>query len=296
MARKTSTGDADRFAKLLAEKTKRAAEADRLEPPPVGDPVSQLVLSMLTFNTVTERAEAAFTRLLDELVDLHELRVSHPYELVSIVGDGYPGIEDRIVRIREALFAIYDAENDLNLQSIAGKGKKEQRAYLDGLESVPPYAAAQVSLLCYGAHAMPVDERLLAALVAEGVFEAEETCAAAEGFLLRQVKAGEAMEAHLALQAWADTLPDELPERVRLTRKIDPEARDAGDPKPPAKLGPEPEPPARSDVARPAAGHPLVEARRIKAIAAAEASAKAAGSRPNRKRARAKAKPVAKSG
>ena len=99
------------------------------------------------------------------------------------------------------------------------------------------------------------------------------------------------MEAHLALQCWADTLPDELPERVTLTRKVDPERRDVGDPKPPAGLPREPEPPARAGVARPAAGHPLVEARRKKAQADAEASAKAAGSRSNRKRARAKAKP-----
>ena len=294
MAKKTSTGDADRFAKLLKEKTAAAAEADRLEAPPVGDPVSQLVLSMLTVNTTTERAEAAFTRLLDELVDLHELRVSHPYELVEVVGADHPGIEDTIPRIREALFEVYGRENDLNLQSIVGKGKKEQRAYLDSIEAVPVYAAAQVTLLCYGGHALPVDDRLLAALVGEGVFEAEETCASAEAFLLRQIKAGDAMEAHLALQCWSDTLPDELPARAVLARKVDPERRDAGDAKPPAKLPPEPEPPARSDVARPAANHPLVEARRIKAEADAEASAKAAGSRSNRKRARAKAKPVAK--
>ena len=296
MAKKTSTGDADRFAKLLEDKTAAAAAADRLDAPPVGDPVSQLVLSMLTVNTTTERAEHAFSRLLDELVDLHELRVSHPYELVEIVGEDHPGVEDTVPRIREALFTIYGNENDLNLQSIAGKGKKEQRAYLDALESVPVYAAAQVTLLCYGGHAMPVDDRLLAALVDEGVFEAGETCASAEAFLLRQVKAGDALAAHLALQCWSDTLPDRLPERAQLTRKVDPERRDAGDPQPPAKLPPEPEPPARSDVARPAPGHPLVEARRIKAEADAEASAKAAGSRSNRKRARAKAKPVAKGG
>lgn len=295
MAKKTSTGDADKFANLLATKIKDAAAADRLEAPPVGDPVSQLVLSMLTWNATTERAEAAFTSLLDERVDLHELRVSHPFELVEIVGEDYPGIEDRIVRIREALFAIYDLENDLNLQSIAGKGKKEQRAYLDALESVPVYAAAQVTLLCYGGHAMPVDERLLSALVAEGVFDESETCTSAESFLTRQIKAGDAMEAHLALQFWADSLPEGLDSRVVLTRKVNPERRDAGDPSPPAKVPAEPLPPARAHVARPAANHPLVEARRVKAEADAEAAAKAAGSRSNRKRARAKAKPVTKS-
>ena len=51
---------------------------------------------------------------------------------------------------------------------------------------------------------MPVDDRLLALLVKAGVFEADTTPADAESWLTRHIKAGDAMDAYLALQEWAD--------------------------------------------------------------------------------------------
>jgi len=78
------------------------------------------------------------------------------------------------------------------------------REYLDTLPGCPPYVAARVALLSFGAHAMPVDDRLLTLLTKAGVFEQGTTPAEAEGWLTRQVKAGDSEEAYLALQEWAD--------------------------------------------------------------------------------------------
>jgi len=172
--------------------------------PPASEPVTQLVIGMLQWEATRKQAETAFSKLMEQLVDINELRVSHDRELVGVIGQNYPRAEERIARLQEVLNAIFVREHGVALHSIASKGKKEQRAYLDSLPALPPYVAAQVTLLSYGGHALPVDEKLVSLLAQEEILEADMTPAQAESTLLRQVKAVEAVHVHMLLQAWAD--------------------------------------------------------------------------------------------
>jgi endonuclease III len=189
-----------KFTALL----KKVKSAYKGEDPPPRDPVAQLVVSFLQWNATRKQAEDAFTALMDQMIDVNDLRVSHPHELVAIIGEDYPDAGARVIRLREALHEVYVREHDIQMNSIAGKGKKEQRAYLDTLPGITPYIAAEVTLLSFGGHAMPVDEKLAALLIGEGCLDEDTEPAEAESHLARQVKAGDALEAHLALQSWAD--------------------------------------------------------------------------------------------
>jgi len=189
-----------KFASLL----KKSLAAFKGEDPPPRDPVAQLIVSFLQWNTTRHKAEDAFTALMAEMIDVNDLRVSHLHELVAVIGEDYPDAMLRIIRLRETLNEVYKREHDIQMHSVAGKGKKDQRTYLDTLSGITPYVAAQVTLLSFGGHAMPVDEKLCALLIAEGCLNAGTTPADAESHLTRQIKAGDALEAHLALQAWAD--------------------------------------------------------------------------------------------
>ena len=106
--------------------------------------------------------------------------------------------------MREALQEVFVREYAVAMKSIESKGKKEQRAYLDSMPGMVPYVAASVTLVSFGGHALPVDDKLVALLANEGVCEPDATPAEVESFLLRQVKAGDTLDAHLALQAWSD--------------------------------------------------------------------------------------------
>ncbi len=201
MAKKTPSGNVTKLNALLR---KARAAAKSVEEPPAREGAAQLTVSFLNFNATRKQAEDAFARLMNELVDLHELRVSHPHELVAIIGENYPAAYDRILRLREALQAVYQREHDVSLKKVAAKGKREQRTYLDSLPATPPYVAAAVSLLSFGAHALPVDDKLCVLMIGEGVLDEDATPADAESFLTKNLKAGDALDAHLALQAWAD--------------------------------------------------------------------------------------------
>lgn len=178
----------------------------RYELPPVQprDPVLELVYSFLIWECTTAKADLALRRLLETVVDLNELRAARISSLVNALGKTYPMGDERAERMHNALNDLFRREHALTLEKALKKGKKDGRAYLESLDGIPPYVAARASLFALGAHAVPVDSRLLSCLIAEGILEDTETIAHAQGILERYVNAAEAQEAHLLFQSWAD--------------------------------------------------------------------------------------------
>ncbi|MEM9019612.1 MAG: hypothetical protein AAGC44_03530 [Planctomycetota bacterium] len=172
--------------------------------PDAMDPIAQLVISFLLWNTTQKQAELAYDKILAQVVDLNELRVSHPHEIVAMIGVRYPNADARVRRMLESMMEVFAREHDFRMTSVKSKGKREQREYLDSLPAIPPFVAARVALLSFGAHAMPVDDKLADQLINHGIFEPGTSPAEIESWMIRQFKAGTALEAHLALQAWSD--------------------------------------------------------------------------------------------
>lgn len=198
---KTDSKQDKAFAALLKKAQsayKGPAEADAM------DPIAQLVVSFLAWNATLKQAEHAFEKIIHQVVDLNELRVSHPHEIVAMIGVRYPDADARVRRMLESMMEVFAREHDFRMTSVKSKGKREQREYLDSLPAIPPYVAARVALLSFGAHAMPVDEKLAGQLIDEGIFEEGTSPVDIESWMTRQIKAGTALEAHLALQAWSD--------------------------------------------------------------------------------------------
>lgn len=168
------------------------------------DPAIQLAMSFLTWNATQQQAEEAYGRLMEVFVDINELRVAMEYEVVELLGPTYPQGAERAARMREALQELFVREHATSMASVQSKGKKEQRAYLETLPGITPYVMSQVALLSFGAHAVPVDEKLKHLLVKEKIVDASLTPAEIEAMLLRVVKAADALETHQLLQAWSD--------------------------------------------------------------------------------------------
>ena len=183
---------------------KKVQKKYQVEEIPPRDAVAQMIVGFLQWEATREKAEDAFGKLMEAMVDVNELRVTHNHMLVDLIGKEYPFAEERIIRLREALNAVYAIEHAVVMKSIDGKGKKEQKAYLEALPAVPAYVQSYLMLTCFAGHAMPVDRRLGYLLEKEGAVDDGGDLPAVESFLLKQVKASDCLEAHLALQAWAD--------------------------------------------------------------------------------------------
>ena len=169
-----------------------------------GDALEVLVRSFLIWDSTTTKALAAYKRITDQIVDFNDLRVSMPHEIVAWIGPRYPMALERCQRLRAALRHTYKREHAVNLQRLDGMGRREVKQYLRSLDGIAPYVADRVTLLCYDAHCIPVDERLRRALIKVSVCDKDVNVADLSSWLARQVKASDAAGTHYALQAWVD--------------------------------------------------------------------------------------------
>lgn len=193
--------------------------ASQIEAKPAGDPLGcpiercfhgdavlrEFVRSFLVWEAAQSKAEAALSRIAASVVDINELRVCLPDEIMHLLGSGYPRLEERVVRLRAALGDVYKREHCLRLAHLRDRTKREARAYLDGLTGTPLFVSARTALVALEAHAFPLDDRLAARLQDAGVLDEELPLHDAAAWLERTLKAGEALDAFLLIQSWADT-------------------------------------------------------------------------------------------
>jgi hypothetical protein len=175
------------------------------DPPDEFDALThQLVFSILLWEASTGQAKAAMRRIREAVVDYNELRVCVPDEVAHVLGDKYPLAHERAMRMRSILNDVYHRQHAISLKHLGEIGRREARAYLDSLEGVPPFVSARVCLVAGIGHAIPADERLCDLLMQEQVLEAGTSPAAGASWLERHIRAEEALDTHLVLQAWSD--------------------------------------------------------------------------------------------
>jgi endonuclease III len=199
---KNASAHVKKLNALLRKQLKAHKLPDEAAQP--SEPVMQLVMGFLQWNANRKQAQTAYDRLLSRLVDHNDLRVTHTHEIVSMLGSNYPRAEERAARMHDALQEIFIREHVVALSQLHGKSKKDIRHYLSTLPGIPPYVVAQVLLLSFGGHAIPVDDHLAALFKEEGAAEPDATVEEIESFVEYHVKAGEGPAVHHALQVWAD--------------------------------------------------------------------------------------------
>lgn len=197
--------------KKLNALLKKIGKVNPPEMPGADDPVAVLVMSMLMWESSTDKAMNAYARLMEQVVDFNDLRVCMPQETVEIIGSRYPRALDRCQRMRAVLRDIYLREHAVSLDRIAGAGgggKREAKKYIESLEGIVPYAAARTLLLAFDTHAIPVDDQLRTNLIEAEVSDSSMEIPELSNWLASHIKAEDGVDAHQRLQAWIDDIVD----------------------------------------------------------------------------------------
>jgi endonuclease-3 len=186
---KHGTHYARRVKKLHQEIVRKFGKPDDGEP---ADPVDQLVIGILASCTSLTRAQNAYRKLRQEMVDLNELRVTPAVELAELIADSVPLAEEKARRVVAALNAVRKLQDALDLSFLKQRGRREAREYLESLDGVDPAVAAWVVVGSLGGHAIPVDLLTVYILRKDEIVDENANVAEVQGFLERHISASDA--------------------------------------------------------------------------------------------------------
>lgn len=123
---------------------------------PHGDPMTELVLTILSQNTSDTNSGRAFMRLVTRFQTWEELMAAPIDEIEAEIKVG--GLaKQKAPRIKAALQAIHASRGDLDLDFLREMSLEDAKDWLRGLNGVGPKTAACVLMFALGRPAIPVD-------------------------------------------------------------------------------------------------------------------------------------------
>ena len=194
--------------------------------PHATDPITQVVLGVLSRNVPETKARHALDVLRGHVVDFNELRVIPIIELSELLHD-YPDGRTKCEDINRALNGIFALEHDVTLEHLRTAPQREVLSYLAGIDGLEPYTRARIRLLGLGQHAVPLDEAMWAYARRQRMVDAHCSLDEAQSFLERQLDAEQGLEfvALVHKQAWSEHAAAVQAGEVERIHSVPPERR-----------------------------------------------------------------------
>jgi endonuclease III len=124
--------------------------------PPHGDPIAELVLTVLSQSTNDRNRDVAYLRLRERFATWEDVRDAPVAEVEEAIRPG--GISKvKSARIKAILTALGERSSELSLDWLPDVPIEQARDYLTALPGVGRKTAACVLLFAYGLHDVPVD-------------------------------------------------------------------------------------------------------------------------------------------
>jgi endonuclease-3 len=175
-----------------------AAAYGRPEGRPHGDPVAELVLTILSQNTADTNSGRAFVQLMRAFPSWEAIAEAPTAEVVSAIQQG--GLaQQKAPRIQSALRAIGERSSTWDLAFLNEMPLEDARAWLRSLPGVGPKTAACVLLFALGRPAMPVDTHVERVAKRLGLIPPKTTPEQAHHLLEQLVDPGDYYEFHMLL-------------------------------------------------------------------------------------------------
>ena len=165
---------------------------------PHGDPMSELVLTILSQNTSDANSGRAFMRLRSRFGTWEELLAAGPDEIVAEIQVG--GLARiKAPRIKAALEAVYEQRGSFDIEFLRDLPLEEAKAWLRELKGVGPKTAACVLMFALGRPALPVDTHVHRVAQRLGLVPAKASAADAHDILEAILDPEEIYPFHISL-------------------------------------------------------------------------------------------------
>lgn len=197
-----ATQCAKRLKNVFAE---LRSKLGKVEPPPAMDPISHLILGVLSRNVPEAKAREIFDGVRAVVVDYNELRVIPVLELAAML-EGLPNDRTKAEDLSRSLNRIFAREHDVTLEPLRSLNRKEVKDYLEEIDGLEAYTRARIRLLGFEQHAVPLDEAMWAYARRSGIVDEKCPLDEAQAFLERQIAAADSLEFYTLCKqaAWAE--------------------------------------------------------------------------------------------
>lgn len=176
----------------------------KVQPVTVDDPLTALVYGLMSEPVTEAQAQAAHRRLARHFVDLNDLRVATPDEIAGLFGDSSPAVREAATRVTQVLMVVFNKFHALTLAGTKKMGKRPARQFLESLDGVTAFALDYCMLTAMQGHAIPLTQRMVQYLKAEGLVHPESEAGEIGGFLAKLVPAKDAYEFYAQLRAQSE--------------------------------------------------------------------------------------------
>ena len=165
---------------------------------PAGDPIAELVLTLLSQNTSDSNSGRAFIRLLNEFPDYESLLDADVKKIEKAIQPG--GLAPtKAPRMQAMLREVWSRRGSFDLTFLQEMPLEEARAWLRSLPGVGPKTAACVLLFSLGMPALPVDTHVHRVAIRLGLVPEKSTAEQAFELLEPMLKPDEVYPFHIQL-------------------------------------------------------------------------------------------------
>lgn len=164
------------------------------------EPVEALVCAIVSENITEKAARSAMRRFADYFIDLNDLRVSRPDEIVEVLGSDTPVTRDIALALSRALSAVFDKYNTVSLKAMKRIGKRPAKQALEKMNGVSPFVLNYCMVTSLEGHAIPLTRKMMDYLRSEELVHPGADEEEIEGFLARQISAESGYEFYALLR------------------------------------------------------------------------------------------------
>jgi len=179
----------DKVQQLLRSLKRRHRKIDY---PDYKEPVDALVFAVLCEHSTTQQTLVALKRIKEYFLDLNDLRVSRPEEIVEACGPDTGVTNQTALNLTLILKAIFDKFNSLSLADLKRQGKKEIRDTLRRFGPISEFVLDYCMLTAFEAHAIPLTANMVEYLKAQKLIEPDLPPPQISLMLARQIAAKDA--------------------------------------------------------------------------------------------------------
>jgi endonuclease III len=186
------------------------------------EPADALVYAIVSENLSEAATQSAKKRFADYFVDLNDLRVSRPKEIIELLGESTPVTRAIASTLTKVLKVIFDEYNKVSLEALKKIGKRPARQTLEKVDGVSRFVVDYCMLTSLQGHAIPLTQTMIEYLRSNKLVHPGADEEQIEGFLAKQTPAQNAYEFYALLRRESES--SKSAEKRKTARKTRPEA------------------------------------------------------------------------